>query len=106
MKGICKRVGALLLATVLLFSLCACAQGRRQEESNDQKGSAEAVTLPPGTDREALETQPAQDTLSPEAETALGWLRDRIDFPMTMFGAAYLGYVGGLFEEGLSLIHI
>ena len=90
MKGICKRVGTLLLATVLLFSLCACAQGRRQEEPNDQ-ASAEAVTLPPGTDREALETQPAQDTLSPEAETALGWLRDRIDFPTTMFGAAYLG---------------
>ena len=95
MKGICKRVGALLLATALLLSLCACAQGRRQEESNDQKGSAEAATLPPGTDREAPE-----DTLSPEAETALGWLRDRIDFPATMFGAAYLGYVGGLFDEG------
>ena len=100
MKEICKRVGALLLATVLLFSLCACAQGRRQEESNDPKASAEAATLPPGTDREAPETQPAQDTLSPEAETALGWLRDRIDFPTTMFGAAYLGYVGGLFEDG------
>ena len=100
MKGICKRVGALLLATVLLFSLCACAQGRRQEKSNDPKASDEAVTLPPGTDREALETQPTQDTLSPEAETALGWLRDRIDFPATMFGAAYLGYVGGLFEDG------
>ena len=100
MKGICKRVGALLLATALLLSLCACAQGRRQEESNDPKASAEAVTLPPETDREAPETQPAQDTLSPEAETALGWLRDRMDFPMTMFGAAYLGYVGGLFDEG------
>ena len=100
MKGICKRVGALLLAIALLLSLCACAQGRRQEESNDPKASAEAVTLPPGTDREAPETQPAQDTLSPEAETALGWLRDRIDFPATMFGAAYLGYVGGLFEDG------
>ena len=99
MKGMCKRVGALLLATALLLSLCACAQGRRQEESNDQ-ASAEAATLPPGTDREAPETQPAQDTLSPEAETALGWLRDRIDFPTTMFGAAYLGYVGGLFEDG------
>ena len=35
-----------------------------------------------------------------QAEPSLGWLRDRIDFPMTMFGAAYLGYVGGLFEEG------
>ena len=100
MKGICKRVGTLLLAIALLHSLCACAQGRRQEESNDPKASAEAVTLPPETDREAPETQPAQDTLSPEAETALGWLRDRIDFPATMFGAAYLGYVGGLFEEG------
>ena len=99
MKGICKRVGMLLLATALLFSLCACAQGRRQEKTNDQ-ASAEAVTLPPETDREAPETQPAQDTLSPEAETALGWLRDRIDFPATMFGAAYLGYVGGLFEDG------
>ena len=100
MKGICKRVGALLLAIALLLSLCACAQGRQQEESNDPKASAEAVTLPPETDREAPETQPAQDTLSPEAETALGWLRDRIDFPATMFGAAYLGYVGGLFEDG------
>ena len=99
MKGICKRVGALLLATALLLSLCACAQGRRQEESNDQ-ASAEAATLPPETDREAPETRPARDTLSPEAETALGWLRDRIDFPATMFGAAYLGYVGGLFEDG------
>ena len=99
MKGICKRVGTLLLATALLFSLCACAQGRRQEKTNDQ-ASDEAATLPPGTDREAPETQPAQDTLSPEAETALGWLRDRIDFPATMFGAAYLGYAGGLFEDG------
>lgn len=100
MKEICKRVSALLLATALLLSLCACAQGRRQEEPNAPKGSDEAVTLPPGTDREAPETQPAQDTLSPEAETALGRLRDRIDFPATMFGAAYLGYVGGLFEDG------
>ena len=68
MKGICKRVGALLLATVLLLSLCACAQGRRQEESNDQKGSAEAVTLPPGTDGEAPETQPAQDMNEAKAD--------------------------------------
>ena len=49
---------------------------------------------------EASDTQPAQYGFSQEAETSLGWLRDRIDFPMTMFGAAYLGYVGGLFDEG------
>ena len=49
---------------------------------------------------EAVDTQPVQYGFSQEAEISLGWLRDRIDFPMTMFGAAYLGYVGGLFEEG------
>ena len=49
---------------------------------------------------EAADTLPVQHTFSQEAETTLGWLRDRIDFPMTMFGAAYLGYVGGLFDEG------
>ena len=49
---------------------------------------------------EAADTQPVQYGFSQEAETSLGWLRDRIDFPMTMFGAAYLGYVGGLFDEG------
>lgn len=47
-----------------------------------------------------MDTQPVQYGFSQEAETSLGRLRDRIEFPMTMFGAAYLGYVGGLFEEG------
>ena len=51
---------------------------------------------------EDVDTQPVQYGFSQEAETALGWLRDRIDFPMTMFGAAYLGYVGGLFDEGFA----
>ena len=46
-----------------------------------------------------METQPMQYEFSKEAEVSLGWLRDNIDFSMTMFGAAYLGYVDGLFEE-------
>ena len=37
---------------------------------------------------------------SEEAAQSLMWLRERMDFPQTMFGMAYLGYVGGLFEEG------
>ena len=37
--------------------------------------------------------QPTQTGFSREAEQSLAWLRDRIDFPQTMFGAAYLGYV-------------
>ena len=49
---------------------------------------------------EATETQPVQYGFSQEAETSLGWLRDRIDVTGVMFGAAYLGYVGGLFDEG------
>ena len=46
-----------------------------------------------------METQPMQYEFSKEAEVSLGWLRDNIEFSMTMFGAAYLGYVDGLFEE-------
>ena len=122
MKTTPRRVFALLLALVLLLSLCACAQ-KAQTEPDEQKMSADKVDFPikadkktPGkqpeeailqndmSDRasrdEAVDTQSVQYAFSQEAETSLGWLRDRIDFPMTMFGAAYLGYVGGLFEEG------
>ena len=107
-----------MLALVLLLSLCACAQ-KAQTESDVQKMSADKVDFPTKADKktpeeailqndmsdrasrdEAVDTQSVQYGFSQEAEASLGWLRDRIDFPMTMFGAAYLGYVGGLFEEG------
>ncbi len=81
MKTAHKQILALLLALALLLSLCACAQ-KTQPESDEPKMSTDKVDFPT------------------KAETSLGWLRDRIEFPMTMFGAAYLGYVGGLFEEG------
>ena len=122
MKTALKQVLALVLALALLLSLCACAQ-KTQTESDESKMSADKVDLLTKADKktperqpeeaisqsdmsnrtsrnEAVDTQPVQYGFSPEAETALGWLRDRIDFPMTMFGAAYLGYVGGLFDEG------
>ena len=118
MKTTPRRVFALLLALVLLLSLCACAQ-KAQTESDVQKMSADKVDFPTKADKktpeeailqndmsdrasrdEAVDTQSVQYGFSQEAEASLGWLRDRIDFPMTMFGAAYLGYVGGLFEEG------
>ena len=81
MKTAHKQILALLLALALLLSLCACAQ-KTQPESDEPKMSTDKVDFPT------------------KAETSLGWLRDRIEFPMTMFGAAYLGYVGGLFEAG------
>ena len=122
MKTTHKQILALLLALVLLLSLCACVQ-KTQTEPNESRTSTDKVKMPTKPDKktpeklpeeaplqndmrdrtsrdEASDTQPVQYGFSQEAETSLGWLRDRIDFPMTMFGAAYLGYVGGLFDEG------
>ena len=122
MKTTPRRVFALMLALILLLSLCACVQ-KTQTEPNESRTSTDKVKMPTKPDKkapekqpeeaplqndmhdrtsrdEASDTQPIQYGFSQEAETSLGWLRDRIDFPMTMFGAAYLGYVGGLFEEG------
>ena len=95
MKTTPKRARTLLLILGLLLSLCACAQKEQTEEATRQRGMSDRTSC-----GEAMDTQPAQDAFSQEAETSLGWLRDRINFPMTMFGAAYLGYVGGLFEDG------
>ena len=97
MKTTPKRARTLLLTLGLLLSLCACAQKEQTEEAARQRGMRDRTSC-----GEAMETQPAQDAFSQEAETSLGWLRDRMNFPMTMFGAAYLGYVGGLFEDGFA----
>ena len=122
MKTTHQQVLALLLALALLLSLCACGQNT-QTETDEPKISTDTADLPAKADKktperqpegalsqsgmsdrasrdEAMATPPAQYAFSQEAETSLEWLRDRIDFPTTRFGAAYLGYVGGLFEEG------
>ena len=107
MKTTPKRALALLTATVLLLFLCACAQIQ-------QRKSTDSATLPetlagkasetqseaPTQPSESTEPQQAQYAGSEEGKNSLLWLRDKIDFPQTMFGMAYLGYVGGLFEEG------
>lgn len=97
MKTTPKRACTLLLTLGLLLSLCACAQKEQTEEAARQHGMSDRTSC-----GEAMDTQSAQDAFSQEAETSLGWLRDRINFPMTMFGAAYLGYVGGLSEDGFA----
>ena len=122
MKTTHQQVLALLLALALLLSLCACGQNT-QTEPDEPQISTDTADLPAKADKnapenqpeeaisqsgmsdrtsrdEAMATPPAQYAFSQEAETSLEWLRDRIDFPTTRFGAAYLGYVGGLFEEG------
>ena len=97
MKTTPKRARTLLLTLGLLLSLCACAQKEQTEEAARQRGMSDRTSC-----GEAMDTQSAQDAFSQEAETLLGWLRDRMNFPMTMFGAAYLGYVGGLSEDGFA----
>ena len=97
MKTTPKRARTLLLTLGLLLSLCACAQKEQTEEASRRRGMSDRTSC-----GEAMDTQSAQDAFSQEAETSLGWLRDRMNFPMTMFGAAYLGYVGGLSEDGFA----
>mgnify|MGYP003283030283 CR=1 FL=1 len=97
MKTTPKRARTLLLTLGLLLSLCACAQKEQTEEAARQRGMSDRTSC-----GEAMDTQSAQDAFSQEAETSLGWLRERMNFPMTMFGAAYLGYVGGLSEDGFA----
>ena len=97
MKTTPKRARTLLLTLGLLLSLCACAQKEQTEEASRQRGMSDRPSC-----GEAMDKQSAQDAFSQEAETSLGWLRDRMNFPMTMFGAAYLGYVGGLSEDGFA----
>ena len=122
MKTTPKRILALLLALGLMLSLCACGQKEqpvpdepkmstdkvdlltKADKKTPERQPEEAISQSDMSDRvsrdEATETQPVQYGFSLEAETSLGWLRDRIDVTGVMFGAAYLGYVGGLFDEG------
>lgn len=90
----------LLLLLILLMHLCACAQIQKRGESDEPEMSTDAVTFPANDREKEQENQSEKNTFSTEARTALERLRGRLDSPMTMFGAAYLGYVGGLFEEG------
>ena len=118
MKTTHKQVLALLLAVALLLLLCACAQiqqlkgsdsatlpetlaGQASETQSEDPTQHSEITEPQQAQHsEATEPQQAQYIGSEEGKNSLLWLRDKIDFSQTMFGMAYLGYVGGLFEEG------
>lgn len=106
MRTTSKRVTAILLALILLLAFSACSQ-TQQPEADEPTTSTGKYALPTKNDSEQPTGQPEptpeppeQTVFSEEAQNSLMWLRDRIDIPKTMFGAAYLGYVGGLFEEG------
>lgn len=103
MKRTSKRVIAFFLILVLVLSLCACAQ-KQQAGTDEPNRSADGETLSDMPDQKLPEKlrpgaggsdmQPTPTGFSQEAEQSLVWLRDRIDFPQTMFGVALLGYTG------------
>ncbi len=102
MRMIPKRVLVLLLSLAILISLCACGQKPEQAPVKENAGST-TLGLPAKTDKQkeqenSQESESIEWTQSGEASLAL--LRDRINAPDILFGMAYLGYVGGLFDNG------
>ena len=94
---------AFFLILVLMLSLCACAQ-KQQAGTDEPNRSADGETLS-GMPNQKLpeklrpgaggsDMQPTPTGFSAEAEQSLVWLRERMAFPQTMFGAAFLGYTG------------
>ena len=98
MKRTSKRVIAFFLILVLVLSLCACAQ-KQQAGTDEPNRSADGETLSGMPDQKLPEKlrpgaggsdmQPTPTGFSAEAEQSLVWLRERMAFPQTMFGAAF-----------------
>lgn len=59
MKTTPRRVFALMLALILLLSLCACVQ-KTQPESDEPKMSTDKVDFPTKADKKTLERQPEE----------------------------------------------
>ena len=126
-----KQAAALLLALTLVLALCACAVNPQEllnifESLQTNNGESEATRpTPPEEYEEAVSDKDTatdgaslpDDSSSPngpvneylphppssaEGQQSLAWLRDMYSFPDNLFSVAYLGYVGGLFEEGFA----
>ena len=115
MKGkTVKRSLALALALAMAVSLCGCAMKPQElmdllntvRPDSNQSTEQEPDALQHPDEGPASNSVPPQTTPPPrpagteEGRQSLIWLRDMIDCEGVMFGVAYLGYVGGLFDEG------
>ena len=122
-----KQMAALTLGLIMLSSQCACAMTPQEmfdmlkpQQTDSTKETADAQAHPqdaaPADKNTALDesvptasmyippasANPPQSTVSAAGQQSLLSLRDRMSFPQTMFGAAYLGYVDTPFEAGSS----
>ncbi len=92
-----KRALVFLLSLAMLLSLCACGQKSEKISANE---SAESTSgLHAKTDKQKKQgSESIEGTQSGKESLVL--LRNMIDAPDILFGMAYLGYVGGLFDNG------
>lgn len=112
MRRTSSRVKTLFLALVLLPSLCACTQKPRTAPGSDKPeihaGKEILFTLP---DRKQPDRKPVKPDVQPEpagfseeAEQSLTWLRERMNVPQILFGAAFLGYTGEISEVAPAML--
>ena len=118
MKTTFQRVMALLFALVLLLSLGACTKPPRPEAaSTDVEKNPIEASFPTTTDKIKPEKPPVEPAVpeepdvspepagfSEEAEQSLAWLRERMNMPHVLFGAAFLGYVGETSEADSAMV--
>ena len=122
MKRTFKCAIALSLVLVLLWSLCACAKPPQPEAaSTEAEKNPVAASLPTATDKIKPEKPPVEPAapepppeepdvppepagFSEEAAQSLAWLRERMNMPHVMFGAAFLGYVGETSEADSAMV--
>ena len=72
------------------------------ESSGAQNPPETNQETPPNNDNnqnDPYNLDPPQYVETAEGKDSLIWLREKMNFPGMTFGAAYLGYVGGLFDE-------
>ena len=76
MKTTPRRVFALMLALILLLSLCACVQ-KTQTEPNESRTSTDKVKMPTKPDKKTPEKQPEEAPLQNDEPMKLCNFRER-----------------------------
>lgn len=113
-----KRQLSIMLIFLMMLLLCACSKEQEQptEETNTTSSAGEKMSLSNlgketgkemGKETEGQIVKSTEPTDNEADSTkyinaSLQTFRDGMECSNMVFGAAYLGYVGGLFEEGFA----
>lgn len=103
-RKVWKQAFAIILAVILTLSLCACTQTIEQllakAEAIAFADSGDSVDLPDEADEESRKSTEEASAQTQSGKASLVQLREKLSGAPVMFAAAYLGYVGGLFDNG------